>query len=43
MSEARTLSADVDREITGEIKRLQALAASPSLRQGDFAEFQRQS
>jgi len=43
MSEARTLSADVDREITGEIKRLQALAASPSLRQGDFAEFQRQA
>jgi PAS domain S-box-containing protein len=43
MSAARTLSADVDREITGEIKRLQALAASPSLRQGDFAEFQRQA
>src|SRR5712672_319585 len=43
MSEAHTLSADVDREITGEIKRLQALAASPSLRQGDFAEFQRQA
>jgi len=43
MSEARTLSADVDREIIGEIERLQALAASPSLRQGDFAEFQRQA
>src|SRR5262249_11707651 len=43
MSEARTLSADVDREITGEIKRLQALAASPSLRQGDFASFQHQA
>jgi PAS domain S-box-containing protein len=40
---ARTLSADVDREIIGEIERLQALAASPSLRQSDFAEFQRQA
>jgi PAS domain S-box-containing protein len=43
MSEARTLSAGVDREIIGEIERLQALAASPSLRQADFAEFQRQA
>jgi PAS domain S-box-containing protein len=43
MSEARTLSTDVDREIIGEIERLQALAASPSLRRGDFAEFQRQA
>jgi PAS domain S-box-containing protein len=43
MSEARILSAGVDREIIGEIKRLQALAASPALRQGDFAEFQRQA
>jgi PAS domain S-box-containing protein len=43
MSEARSLSADVDREIIGEIERLQALAASPSLRRGDFAEFQRQA
>ena len=43
MSEARTLSADIDREIIGEIETLQALAASPSLRQGDFAEFQRQA
>jgi low affinity Fe/Cu permease len=42
-SDARGLSADVDREITGEIERLQALAASASLRQGDFAEFQRQA
>jgi PAS domain S-box-containing protein len=41
--EARTLSASVDEEIVGEIERLQALAASPSLRQGDFAEFQRQA
>src|SRR6266852_3828321 len=37
--EARTLSAGVDRVFIGEIERLQALAASPSLRQGDFAEF----
>jgi PAS domain S-box-containing protein len=42
-SEARTLSAEVDREIIGEIGRLEALAASPSLRQGDFAAFQRQA
>ena len=41
--EAGTLSANVDREIIGEIERLQALAASPSLRRGDFAEFQRQA
>jgi hypothetical protein len=37
------LSADVDREITGEIETLLALGASPSLRQGDFAEFRRQA
>ncbi len=43
ISEARTLSANVDREIIGEIERLQTLAASASLRQGDFAEFQRQA
>jgi PAS domain S-box-containing protein len=43
ISEARTISAEVDREIIGEIERLQALAASPSLREGDFAEFQRQA
>jgi len=42
-SEARTLSAEVDREVVGEIERLQALAASPSLRQGDFVAFQRQA
>jgi len=41
--EARTLSANVDREIIGEIEKLQALAASPSLRHGDFGEFQRQA
>src|SRR5260370_31473003 len=43
MSEARTLSADVDRQIAGETKRLRALAASSSLHRGDFAEFQRQA
>jgi two-component sensor histidine kinase/PAS domain-containing protein len=43
MDEARTLSADVDREIIGEIETLEALAASPSLRHGDFAAFQRQA
>ena len=42
-TEARTLSANIDREVIGEIDRLQALAASPSLRQGDFAEFQYQA
>jgi PAS domain S-box-containing protein len=41
--EARTLSGNIDRYIMGEIERLQALAASPSLRQGDFAEFQQQA
>jgi PAS domain S-box-containing protein len=43
MSEARTISAEVDHEVFGEIERLQALAASPALREGDFAEFQRQA
>jgi PAS domain S-box-containing protein len=43
MIEARTLSASVDREIIGEMERLQALATSPSLSQGDFAEFRRQA
>ena len=43
MSEARSLSAVIDHEIAGEIERLQALATSPSLREGDFAEFQRQA
>jgi PAS domain S-box-containing protein len=42
-SKARTLSAQVDRDIIGEIGRLEALAASPALRQGDFAAFQRQA
>ena len=41
--ESRTLSANIDRYIMGEIERLQALAASPSLRRGDFAEFQQQA
>jgi two-component sensor histidine kinase len=43
MDEARTMLADVDREIIGEFETLQALAASPSLRHGDFAAFQRQA
>jgi hypothetical protein len=43
LSESRILSAGVDQETIGEIERLQALAASPSLRQSDFAEFQRQA
>jgi PAS domain S-box-containing protein len=41
--QARALSAEVDREILGEIERLEALAASPSLRDGDFAAFHRQA
>jgi PAS domain S-box-containing protein len=41
--QAHTLSAEVDREVTGEIKRLQVLASSPSLSQGDFAAFQHQA
>jgi PAS domain S-box-containing protein len=43
ISEADALSADVDHEIIGEIGRLRALVASPSLRHGDFAAFQRQA
>jgi PAS domain-containing protein len=43
MNEAHTLSAEVDHEIKGEIERLQALATSSSLREGDFAEFQRRA
>jgi two-component sensor histidine kinase/PAS domain-containing protein len=43
MIEARTLSASVDRRIIGEMERLKVLAVSPSLRQGDFAEFRRQA
>jgi PAS domain S-box-containing protein len=43
IGEARILSADVDREIIGEVETLKALAASASLRQGDFAAFQRQA
>jgi PAS domain S-box-containing protein len=43
MDDARTLSADVDREIIGEIETVEALAASPSLQHGDFAAFQRQA
>jgi PAS domain S-box-containing protein len=42
-ADARTLSAEVDREIGGEIGEMQALAVSPLLRQGDFATFQQQA
>jgi PAS domain S-box-containing protein len=42
-NEARTLSAEVDHEISVEIERLQALAAAPSLRRGDVAAFRRQA
>jgi PAS domain S-box-containing protein len=41
--DAHTLSSDVDRQLIGEIESLQALAVSPSLRQGDFGAFQRQA
>jgi hypothetical protein len=41
LSETRILSSTVDQEIIGEIERLQALAASRSLRNGDLAEFHR--
>jgi hypothetical protein len=43
MSEARAVSAEIDRLLVGEIEKLQALAASPSLRRGDFAAFQHQA
>ncbi len=43
VASARTLSAAVDREIAGEIETLLALAASPSLREGDIAAFYRQA
>jgi PAS domain S-box-containing protein len=43
IDEVTNVSSDVDREILGEIETLQALAASPSLRDGDFAAFQRQA
>jgi PAS domain S-box-containing protein len=43
MDQVTNVSSDVDREITGETETLQALAASPSLQQGDFAAFQRQA
>jgi PAS domain S-box-containing protein len=43
MHGSRAISADIDRQMFGEIERLQALAASPSLRAGDYATFQRQA
>ena len=43
MSEARSVSAEIDRQFVTEIEKLQALAASPSLRERDFAAFHRQA
>jgi PAS domain S-box-containing protein len=43
LNEARIVSAEIDRQIVAEIEKLKGLAASPSLRQGDFAAFQRQA
>ncbi len=43
IDQVANVSSDVDREVVGEIETLQALAASPSLRDGDFAAFQRQA
>jgi PAS domain S-box-containing protein len=40
---AQAVSAGIDRQMFGELERLQALAASPSLRTSDFAAFQRQA
>jgi PAS domain S-box-containing protein len=37
------VSAEIDRKIIGETETLQSLAASPSLRHGDFVEFRRQA
>jgi PAS domain S-box-containing protein len=43
VSVARTVAAETDRQIVAEIEKLQVLAASPSLRDGDLAAFQRQA
>ncbi len=43
MSEARSVSAEIDRQIVTEIEKMRALATSPSLHQRDFAAFQRQA
>jgi PAS domain S-box-containing protein len=43
IDEVTNVSSDVDREVLGEIELLQALAASPSLQNDDFAAFQRQA
>jgi PAS domain S-box-containing protein len=43
LSEARVVSAEIDRQIVAEVEKLHALAVSPSLRQGDFAGFQHQA
>jgi PAS domain S-box-containing protein len=43
LTEARTISAEIDRQLIAATEKLQVLAASPSLREGDFAAFQRQA
>jgi PAS domain S-box-containing protein len=41
--QARAISAEIDRQLISETEKLRVLAASPSLREGDFAAFQRQA
>jgi PAS domain S-box-containing protein len=43
MRGAQVVSTDLERQISSEIERLKALAASPSLRQGDLEAFQHQA
>ncbi len=43
LNEVRAIAADIDRMTAAEIEKLQGLAVSPSLRQGDLAAFQRQA
>jgi PAS domain S-box-containing protein len=43
MNQARAVSAQIDRQLIAETEKLQVLAASPSLKQGDFAAFQHQA
>ena len=42
-SQARAIATGIDRQVTGELEKLRALAASPSLPRGDFAAFRRQA
>jgi PAS domain S-box-containing protein len=41
--QAHAISANIDRQLASETQKLRALAASPSLREDDFAAFQRQA